>query len=251
MICDAHIHVGYYSRIGHAEPFYYSPRRMCTVLKKCGVDEFIYSSTSMQTYGIDYEGVNREMWEVQRIFGKKAHPFLWVTKRYYSASSGVPDLGFGFYEGIKLHGLDGSRWITENGEALENVLAIAERRGKPVMIHTGPGQDEMPTGYLPHILRHPTVHFNLAHGRPLEETEECMSSAANVFADVSCMDPEEILKFADDGWSDRLLWGTDLPALVSYSGESLTKTMREYLKFYNWLAERIDFAANFSRYLND
>ncbi len=141
MICDAHIHVGYYNRKGREEPFYYSPRRICTVLKKCGVDEFIYSSTSMQTKGIDFDGVHREMREVQKIFGKGAHPFLWVTREYLSAHPKLPELGYGFYEGVKLHGLDGSRWATENEEALEEVLSAAEKYDKPVMIHTGHEED--------------------------------------------------------------------------------------------------------------
>lgn len=45
MLCDAHIHVGYYARMGHDKPFYYSPRRVVGVLNRCGVDEFIVSST--------------------------------------------------------------------------------------------------------------------------------------------------------------------------------------------------------------
>ena len=250
MICDAHIHVGYYSRKRYAEPFYYSPRRICTVLKKCGVEEFIYSSTSMQTHGINFDDVNKEMWEVQNIFGKGAHPFLWVTKRYHFTSPGISDLGFGFYEGVKLHGMDGSYWITKNADALEDVLSSAERHDKPVIIHTGSEEDSCPLNYLPFILKHPRVRFNLAHGRPRNETEECMKSAPNVFADVSFMDPDDILKFAEDGWADRLLWGTDFPALMTYTDGSPTKTMRMYISFCNQLSEKIDFTANFHKYLN-
>ena len=250
MICDAHIHVGYYNRKGYVEPFYYSPRRICTALKKCGVDEFIYSSTSMQTYGIDYSGVDREMLEVQKIFGIKAHPFLWVTRHYLSFNPTVSLLGFGFYEGVKLHGLDGSRWITENQESLEAVLASAARHDKRVMIHTGLEEDARPINFLPFILKYPEIRFNLAHGRPLDETEECMKATPNVFADVSFMDPDVVLKFVEDGWAGRLLWGTDIPALVSFSGESLTRVMREHVSFCKWLSAKIDFEANFQRYLH-
>jgi len=200
MIFDAHVHIGYYPRKGYDRPSYYSPRRICTVLKKCGVDEFIYSSTSMQTHGIDFGDVNREMLEVRRIFGTGAHPFLWVTKRYHFANPKISDIQYGFYEGVKLHGLDGSQWITENAGALENVLSIAENCNKPVMIHTGREEDARPSNYIPFILNHPNLRFNLAHGRPAEEVEECMGASDSVFADISYMDPDEKpLLYKDSG----------------------------------------------------
>ena len=69
VICDVYIHVGCYNRYGQDGPFYYSPRRVCSVLKKCGVDEFIYSSTSMQTFGVVHDDVRKEALEVRRLFG--------------------------------------------------------------------------------------------------------------------------------------------------------------------------------------
>ena len=44
MICDAHIHVGRYYRMTDAEAFdrsdfYYEPKVVADVLKRCGVDE--------------------------------------------------------------------------------------------------------------------------------------------------------------------------------------------------------------------
>lgn len=53
MICDAHIHVGRYYRLVNPETydrsdFYYEPRVIAETLKRCGVDEFIFSSISCQ-----------------------------------------------------------------------------------------------------------------------------------------------------------------------------------------------------------
>jgi len=48
VILDAHVHMGYYERRGSSEPWYYSPRRVLGVLDRCGVDEFIVSSTCAQ-----------------------------------------------------------------------------------------------------------------------------------------------------------------------------------------------------------
>ena len=205
----------------------------------------------MQTYGIDYAGVNAEMKEVRRLFGKGAHPFLWVTRRYLDSLPRVASLVCGFYEGIKLHGMDGSRWITENDLQLEEVLMFAERHDKPVMIHTGCNEDARPINYLPFILKHPRLRFDLAHGRPLDETEVCMDATSNVFVDVSCMDIDTVLKLVESGWADRLLWGTDFPVLAAVRGESLTNTMRSSVQVCECLSKEysIDFAGNFRRYL--
>ena len=65
MIYDAHVHVGYYSRKRREEPFYYSPRRVVGVLDRCGVDEFIVSSTCSQVEGIGIADIVREASEVK------------------------------------------------------------------------------------------------------------------------------------------------------------------------------------------
>ena len=247
MICDAHIHVGYYNRYGQAERYYYSPRRICTVLKKCGVDEFIYSSTSMQTIGVEYDGVHKEMLEVQRLFGCGAHPFLWVTRGYQRVDSAASMLRVGFYEGIKLHGLE-MTWIVD-GDKLERILDVAEECGRPVMLHTGHDINTAPRLWLPHVLRHPGIRFNFAHGNPLMETVRCLSAAHNIFVDVSCMSEADVEWLTNSVFTDRILWGTDFPALAARSGESLTANMKRSLASYRRFSGKVDFAGNFHRYL--
>ena len=247
MICDAHIHVGYYNRHGQDEPFYYSPRRICSVLKKCGVGEFIYSSTSMQTIGVDYEGVHREMLEVQRLFGRRAHPFLWMSRGYLKRDPTASMSLFGFYEGIKLHGLEMS-WIVDS-DKLEAVLETADRFHKPVMVHTGHGFNTKPHQYLPFIKSHPNVRFNLAHGCPLREALECLYNAPNVYVDISCMSEADVEHLITCTIGERILWGTDFPTLAARSGESLTANMRRSILAYKLYSEYFDFEGNFHRYL--
>ena len=247
MICDAHIHVGYYNRLGQDGPFYYSPRRVCSVLKKCGVGEFIYSSTSMQTIGVDYEGVHREMLEVQRLFGHGAHPFLWVSRRYRRTDPSASLVRFGFYEGIKLHGLEMS-WIVDS-DKLEAVLETADRFNRPVMVHTGHGFNVCPLKYLPYVKKFPNTRFNFAHGCPLRETMQCLGEAPNLFVDISCMAEADIDLLANSVFTDRILWGTDFPTLAARSGESLTANMRRSVVAYRRLADRVDFEGNFHRFL--
>lgn len=247
MICDAHIHVGYYNRYGQDEPFYYSPRRVCSVLKKCGVDEFIYSSTSMQTWGVVFDDVHKEMLEVQRLFGHGAHPFLWVSRGYLRTDPSASLVSFGFYEGIKLHGLEMS-WIVD-GDKLEPILMTAEKYNKPVMVHTGHGVNVSPLKYLPYIKKHPKVRFNFAHGCPLHETMQCLNEAPNLFVDVSCMSEADIEKLSNSVFTDRVLWGTDFPTLAARSGEPLTANMRRSIATYKRFADSFDFAGNFRWYL--
>ena len=87
MICDAHIHVGRYYRLVNPETydrsdFYYEPRVIAETLKRCGVDEFIFSSISCQRH-VSIADVEREAHETQAAFGLGAHPFYWVTGPFY------------------------------------------------------------------------------------------------------------------------------------------------------------------------
>ena len=73
MICDAHIHVGRFYRMMDAtvfdrSDFYYEPKVVADVLKRCGVDEFIFSSISCQRH-VTISEVEREVHETQEAFG--------------------------------------------------------------------------------------------------------------------------------------------------------------------------------------
>lgn len=92
MIYDAHVHVGYYSRLGSREPFYYSPRRVAGVLRRCGVEDFIVSSTCAQVTCIPLADVLREAREMKRVAGGRAHQFFWLAGRFYDEEhrAGLP-----------------------------------------------------------------------------------------------------------------------------------------------------------------
>lgn len=80
MICEAHVYVRYYSRKGREEPFYNSPQWVVGVLNRCGVGEFIVSSTCVQVEGIGIADILREAMEVKRLEGRRAYVFfrLWT-----------------------------------------------------------------------------------------------------------------------------------------------------------------------------
>ena len=90
MICDAHIHIGYYPRKGYGRPFYYSPRRIVGILDRCGVGEFIVSSTCAQMEEISIADIVRETREMKRLAGNRAHVFFWLSGHLYDENSAPP-----------------------------------------------------------------------------------------------------------------------------------------------------------------
>ena len=247
-ICDAHVHVGYFDRKGWDAPFYYSPRRICAVLKKCGVEEFVYSSTSMQVRGIVFKDVHREMREVKKLFGAGAHPFLWVTEAYLKEDPTLSALDMGFYEGVKLHGLE-TDWLNSFSTELESVLSKAEIMRLPVMVHTCGLASSRPLNWLSHAQRHESINFNFAHGCPIAEARICLREARNVFVDTACMSDKDRLALCEAEVSDRILWGTDFPTLAAKVGDSrLTAAYRRSVEKIA-KSQRESFARTFHRYL--
>ena len=256
-ICDTHVHIGYYHRKGHkghkrqCGRCYYSPRKICSILKGCGVDEFIYSSARMQDYMVDYEPVNAEMFELQKLFGTGAHPFLLVADCGNRRPGSVSELMYGFYEGVELDDSYSHRWIKENRDALEEVLSAAEKFGKPVMIHVGYGEDAISANYTSIIEAHQQLRFAMVGWPSVDEAEKWLAASRNVFVDFQYMFPDDICRLVDDGWRERLLWGSDLPSYPARCGLSPTRTMRDYVRTYKDFCDdqKVDLASNFRCYL--
>ena len=232
MICDAHVHVGYFPRKGRKEPFYYSPRRMLGILTRAGVDEFIFSSTNA-VWDETGEAMHREAAEMLRIAGKRAHAFFWVTDEYLKHDpdlSGVP----GFYEGFKLHGGE-TPWL-KHGRLLNRVLGIARERKLRVQIHTGEKDDKNAnpiSGYLPYCRKYPEVKFDLAHGKPAGEVPGAVNENDNVYVDSAYCGWDVVRGWLAVGArAERILFGSDLPVQQRLYNLSLTGYLRKVLKAY-------------------
>ena len=76
--------------------FYYEPKVVADVLKRCGVDEFIFSPMALQDV-VPIEEVIREALETQESFGSGAHPFYWVTGPFYDADPDFKILDDGLF----------------------------------------------------------------------------------------------------------------------------------------------------------
>lgn len=232
MVCDAHIHMGYYSRKGWRDPFYYSPRRVFGVLNRCGIDEFIVSSTCSQVEEIQIEAIIREAREIKRLAGRRAHNFFWLSGHLYDDDRSMGWLGTGLFDGFKLHE-DETPWMKQQKKDLRRILSIAEERNLPVMFHSGLNVGSRPSDLARLAHEFPQVRFNFAHCRPMDEMAKVISDCPNVWTDTAYMAIEDFSKLSDYDWHGRLMFGTDLPVWQAYEPISLTSRYREYVNVFN------------------
>lgn len=228
---DAHVHVGYYSRRGREEPFYYSPRRVVGVLNRCGVDEFVVSSTCAQVEGIGIVDIVREAREVKRLAGRRAHVFFWLSGRLYDEDPKMRWLDTWLFDGIKLHEGE-TQWMLMRRKDLRRILTVADERGLPVMFHAGPVDGCRPSELARLAREFPAIRFNLAHCRPMDEMAKVVADCPNVWTDTAYMSMDEFPKLNDHDWHGRLMFGTDLPVWQANEDCGLTKRYREYMQAF-------------------
>lgn len=251
MICDAHVHVGYYDRFGRDAPFYWSPRRVVGVLRRCGVGEFIVSSTNAQVDGIAKEDILREAYEMRFRAGPAAHQFYWLSGRLYDEDPSLSFLNTGLFEGLKLHELE-TPWMERRKRALCRVLSIASERGLPVQMHCAPcagcSADELATL----AERFPTVRFDFAHFKPADETIAVMKRCPNIFVDVATFEESdyEALPEISPHVASRLLFGTDFPALHSRTAAGLSAWYRTRMRNFDRFFDTHGATQAFHHFLN-
>ena len=233
MICDAHVHVGYFPRLGYEKPFYYSPRRILGILNRVGVDEFIFSSTNA-VWDFVGNAMHREAREMLRLAGCRAHAFFWITDEYLKRDkdlSKLPD----FYAGFKLHGGE-TPWLRRK-KLLRHVLSIARERNFPVQIHTGGDDDGEANpihGYLPFCREFPQIKFDLAHGKPSSEAPYAVNEFDNVYVDCAYCQAQVVKQWLDAGArEDRILFGSDVPIQQRLFDISLTTYLHHTLRGFS------------------
>lgn len=233
MICDAHVHVGYFPRKGREEPFYYSPRRILGILDRACVEEFIFSSTNA-VWDFTGDAMHREAREMIRLAGKRAHAFFWVTDEYLKHDPDLSELP-DFYEGFKLHGGE-TPWL-RHPKLLNRVLGIARERGSRVQIHTGEKEDKDAnpiSGYLPYCRKFPEIKFDLAHGKPAPEVPFAVNENDNVYADCAYCSASVVKLWLDAGArEDRILFGSDLPVQQRLLDLPLTHYLRKTINVFS------------------
>ena len=233
---DAHVHVGYYTRFGCETPFYYSPRRVVGTLTRCGVNEFIVSSTCAQVAEIPLADILREAREMKRVAGARAHQFFWLAGRFYDADRDLKVFDTGLYEGIKLHELE-TPWNGRRKRDLERILAIAAERGLAVQMHSG-GKNCMPLELAKWAEKFPTVRFDFAHCCPIDDMAKVVAEHPNVWTDCGLWQNNDWRRLGDYDWHGRLMFGSDFPAYHARFAGGFTDIYRELLNRFDSLFMR-------------
>lgn len=227
MICDAHIHVGYYPRIGYEELIYYSPRRVAGVINRCGVSEFIVSSTCAQMKEIGIDDIVREAREMKRLCGTCVHIFFWLSGHLYDLDRGLHWIESGLFDGVKFHN-DETPWIMNRKSDLYKILDRIAQSGMPVLFHGGINQGSRPLQIAEIAKEYPDMRFCIAHCRPMSEVVRVISENPNVWTDTAYMRLEDFKLLCAYDWRNRLMFGTDLPVWQAHENCSLTRRYREY-----------------------
>jgi hypothetical protein len=222
---DNHAHVGWFN------DSYYSPMDIWQKEKKAGIDDIVVASTS--TCAELYKLVVSEMRELIRMGGEHIHPLLWLTPRMFHSNcrwalpyllhSGIR------WEGAKFHWRAHCEWYN-NRKLLHNALEIARWLDVPVLMHTGE-YDVCHAGVFKEVcLSYNDLSFVLAHGRPLDETIDVLSSCSNTYVDTAFMPATEVKQLADSGFCDRVLLGTDAPInQLFYKDIDTSEYIRNYI----------------------
>lgn len=248
MICDAHVHMGYYSRKRCVVPFYYSPRRVLGVLNRCGVAEFVVSSTSAQVNGIGIDGIIKEASEMKRLAGDRAHIFFWLSWHLYQEDRKLNWLESGLFDGIKFHEGE-TPWNKQYSLELHRVIEKANDMNIPVMFHCGNSLGCTPKELSTYAKEHPGVRFDFAHCRMKPEMAYIIKEYENVWTDTAYLSKESFRGIKDYDWCGRIMFGTDLPVWQAFDECSLTRKYQEYTTSLRELGKAEDFCLAFMRYL--
>ncbi|MBQ3825465.1 MAG: amidohydrolase family protein [Spirochaetaceae bacterium] len=230
---DYHVHIGQFDKA------YYFADRVFFALKASGVDEVYFSSTTSCLYCSPkdlYEGVRgevRDALSAAEEISIKAHALYWV----------VPDVHFSIisikqamceiaYDGFKIHPR-AQKWdlSDERIHALaEEVFLYAEKHDKMILIHCD--EDYPPTLFEPFIKAHPDSLVQMAHCRPLFDTLEMLKTYPNTVCDSAMASKENIERIQNEGFADRIRYGTDFPITHYRAIHPKTDPTQEELKAF-------------------
>lgn len=203
---DNHVHVGWFT------DGYHFPREVWRAELEAEIDDIVVSSTS--TCAELYKLVVKEIRELLRLGGSRIHPLLWLTPRMFHTNcrwalpyflhSGIK------WQGVKLHWRAHREWYY-NRRLLHNALEVARWLEVPVLMHTGEFEECHANVFKEVCLSYNDLIFVLAHGRPLDETIDVLSSCSNTWVDTAFMPATEVKQLVELGFCNRILFGTDAP----------------------------------------
>lgn len=203
MIIDNHVHVGWF-RDG-----YHNPSDIWNDVQRAGVDEICVSSTS--SCAELYDLVIEEMLELKSLACEKIHPILWVTPKMLSGGHISQMLSAPFvWEGVKMHPKAHPEWGEDRSMATK-AAKLANALNVPMLIHTD--EDYIANAGTYEFLydAYPQQLFVLAHGKPMGQVLRLLHKYQNVIVDTAFMNIENIERIVNEGFSNRIVFGTDVP----------------------------------------
>ena len=224
MIIDNHVHVGWYT------DGYHSPRDVWYSELAAGVNGMVVSSTS--TCAELYKVVVRELHELVRLGGNRIFPVLWLTPMMLKKKYALPYMLHSKikWRGIKMHWEAHPEWA-HNATLVKRALDVARKVGGPILIHTGCDTTSHAGLFIDLIKQHNDLIFVLAHGRPVDETMEVLRQCPNTYVDTAFMPMINFHMFIDNGFSNRIIFGTDAPINhIFYKGLSTEDFIRNHIE---------------------
>ena len=227
MFTDAHVHMGYYPRLGRQDVEYYSPRRILGVLDRCGVQEFVVSSTCAQIAEVGIDAIVREAQEMKRLAGDRAHVFFWLSGHLFEEDTKMSWMDGGLFEGVKFHEKE-TPWFSCRQSKLRKILDRVAERGLPVQFHTGDDDGCRPMELATLVKDYPSIRFDFAHCRLPMQSAAVLAECSNVYVDTAYFDGD-FSELRSYDWRGHLMYGSDLPVWQAQRDVSLTTFYRKNL----------------------
>jgi predicted TIM-barrel fold metal-dependent hydrolase len=240
---DTHIHIGQF------EHLYYQPREILQIVSDCEIKACVYSSTSSCKEGVKYHEIQREIESVISIFSPTLFkPYLWYIPSYKTEGISVENAMNNLpYQGIKIHPV-AHDWNNEVGnEILHELFEYSSEHSKPILIHTGENGKDAPDVFEYFFKQYPKALCILAHGRPIDKTLEMMKRYSNVWCDTAFMSEKNLQKIVENGFSSRVLLGTDFPITHYWNVRSLGKDQQSNVTLHKQYEKDLSVLERFSR----
>lgn len=238
IMTDYHVHIGQFKNA------YYYADRVFSVLKKNGVDEAYFSSTTNCVFCKEsaderfseherknapsasslYEAIREEVKNAllsAKEIGIKAHALYWVVPDFHLADLGITvkkvmeDIP---YDGFKIHPFS-QKWNFKDERILElaeEIFEYAEKYKKRILIHTGVSESDEPHQFEKWFSDFPNVKVCLAHCKDSAPIIELFSKYKNLYGDTAFCPKDSFDAICKAGFEDRMFYGTDFPVTHWY-----------------------------------
>jgi hypothetical protein len=113
--------------------------------------------------------------------------------------------------GIKLH--PRAQGFVFDGQEMDDVFALAEEVGVPILIHAGRGLPPLANGLAELALRHPGAVLILAHGAICDQgiLTTRLADHPGVLYDISCFFPLDVIELFARVPAERIVFASDPP----------------------------------------